>query len=115
MYLDDFINQQIQIKLRNFPEELTGDVTGIHRPDDWYMVKLVATEGMGIWVENPCLKRTEIVNQDGDPIPSEEQKEETCAVHLLIRWEYISSVLTFPTKDTVGVDEKATFIGFQPS
>lgn len=112
MYLDNFVNQKIQIRLRNFPEELVGSITGIYHPDQWYMVKLMHTEGMGIWVENPCHKRVEVMNDAGDEIPSENQKEETCPVHLFIRWEYISSVITFPNKDTVGLDKKATLIGF---
>ncbi|KAB7705332.1 hypothetical protein F9802_14630 [Bacillus aerolatus] len=112
MYLDNFVNQKIQIKLRNFPEELVGSITGIYHPDDWYMVKLMHTESMGIWVENPCHKRTEVLDDTGSQIPSEHQVEETCPVHLFIRWEYISSVITFPNKDVIGLDKKATLIGF---
>lgn len=60
MFLESFINQKIQIKLKNFPEHLTGQMTGIYEPEAWYTVKLVKTESLGIWVENPCHKRVKI-------------------------------------------------------
>lgn len=114
MLLDDFENERIQIKLRNFPQEMVGDVTGIYRPDEWYLAKLVKSDNYGIWVENPCYKRTMIRNEEGRAIPKEDQVEETCITNLLIRWEYISSVITFPDQSRVGVDKKAHLIGFQP-
>ncbi|WML50000.1 hypothetical protein RCG23_09185 [Neobacillus sp. PS3-34] len=114
MYLDSFVNQKIQLKLKNFPEELTGSITGIFQPEEWYLVKLINTENMGIWVENPCYKRVKVEEEDGTVIPDEHQKEETCTTNLLLRWEYISSILTFPNEITVGVDKKAKLIGFQP-
>jgi len=115
MYLDSFINQKIQIKLKNFPEGLTGQITGIFQSEEWYLVKLINTENMGIWVENPCYKRTKVAEEDGTSIPSEDQIEETCTTNLLLRWEYISSIITFPNETTLGVDKKAQLIGFHPN
>ncbi|WP_409275292.1 hypothetical protein V1499_08110 [Neobacillus sp. SCS-31] len=114
MHLDNFEDKKVQIKFRNFPEEMKGDVTGIYEPEEWYLAKLVKSENFGIWVENPCYKRTMIRDEEGTVIPQEEQIEETCITHLLIRWEYISSIITFPEKSRVGVDKKAHLIGFQP-
>ncbi|MBT2757169.1 hypothetical protein AB1K84_23520 [Mesobacillus foraminis] len=114
MFLESFINQKIQIKLKNFPEHLTGQMTGIYDPDAWYLVKLMKTESLGIWVENPCHKRVKIQEEDGTVIPEDKQKEEECTTNVLIRWEYISSVITFPAETTIGVDKKAKLIGFRP-
>lgn len=114
MHLDSYINQKIQVKFRNFPEHLVGHVTGIYEPKEWYLVKLINTESMGMWVENPCYKRTKVQEEDGHEIPATEQKEETCTTNLFIRWEYISSILTFPDNAKVGVDKKAKLIGFHP-
>ncbi|ALC91218.1 hypothetical protein AM500_16490 [Bacillus sp. FJAT-18017] len=114
MHLENFENQKVQIKLRNFPAEMTGDVTGIYKPDEWYLAKLVKSENSGIWVENPCYKQTLVRDEDGTAIPEENQIEETCVTHLLIRWEYISSIITFPEKQKTGVDKKAQLIGFRP-
>ncbi|MBT2688892.1 hypothetical protein J7I93_11925 [Bacillus sp. ISL-47] len=114
MYLENFKDQKIQIKFKNFPNDLVGPTTGIFQPDEWYIVKLIKTENMGIWVENPCFKRTKIQEEDGTDIPEEEQKEEDCVTHFLIRWDYISSVIAFPDVKTLGVDKKAKLIGFQP-
>ncbi|WP_174732664.1 hypothetical protein [Mesobacillus harenae] len=115
MYLERFINQKIQIKLKNFPETLKGPVTGIFEPDQWYLVKLIKTENMGIWVENPCYKRTKVQEDDGTAIPEDKQTEENCVTNLLLRWDYISSVITFPNDETGGIDKKAKLIGFQPN
>ncbi|KKK37189.1 hypothetical protein WQ57_14625 [Mesobacillus campisalis] len=113
MHLDSFINQKIQIRLKNFPEYLVGPVTGIFDPDAWYLVKLIKTENMGIWVENPCHKRVKVQEEDGTPIPEEKQQEEECTTNLLIRWDYIGSVITFPNDTTLGLDKKAKLIGFR--
>lgn len=113
MYLEGFINQKIQVKFKNLPEDLTGEITGIYDPDEWYLVKLVKTEGMGIWIENPCYKRTKIQEEDGTSIPKDKQKEEDCITSLLIRWEHISSVITFPHDAPKGADKKVKLIGFQ--
>lgn len=115
MHLENFAGKKIQIKFKNFPNDLVGSITGIFQPDEWYLVKLIKTESMGIWVENPCFKRTMVQKEDGTNIPEEQQKEEDCVTHFLIRWDYISSVITFPDKTTLGVDKKAKLIGFQPS
>ncbi|WP_316568284.1 hypothetical protein [Neobacillus sp. YIM B06451] len=114
MHLDNFEDKKVQIKFRNFPEEMKGEVTGIYEPEEWYLAKLVKSENFGVWVENPCYKRTMIRDEEGTVIPQEEQIEETCITHLLIRWEYISAIITFPEKSRVGVDKKARLIGFQP-
>lgn len=113
MYLDTFVNKKIQIKLKNFPENMIGATTGIFQPDEWYLVKLVHSENWGIWVENPCYKRTPVQKEDGTAIPAENQVEETCTTHLMIRWEYIASVITFADA-APGVDKQAKLIGFQP-
>ena len=112
MFLDSFVNQNIQVKFKNFPEALTGPMTGIFKPEDWYTVKLISSESMGIWVENPCYKRTMVQDEDGRDIPLEEQKEENCTTNLLIRWEYIHSVITLPNEHTKGIDKETMLIGF---
>ncbi|GAM14141.1 hypothetical protein [Mesobacillus selenatarsenatis] len=113
MFLDAYVNQKVQIKLKNFPESMIGDITGIYQPDEWYLVKIVHAENMGIWVENPCYKRTPVQKEDGTAIPAEDQVEETCITHMFLRWDYIASVITFPDSDPKA-DKKAKLIGFQP-
>lgn len=90
-----------------------GDITGIYQPDEWYLVKLVHSENMGIWVENPCYTRTPVQKEDDTPIPSEDQVEETCTTHLFLRWDYIASVISFPDTNPQA-DKKAKLIGFKP-
>lgn len=112
MFLDSYVNQKVQIKFKNLPESMTGSVTGIYYPDKWCIAKLIFTESMGIWLENPCYERTEVTGEDGAHIPEEEQQKLQCPTNILIKWEYIQSIITFPDKEVKGVSKEAKLIGF---
>ncbi|PLR96906.1 hypothetical protein [Bacillus sp. T33-2] len=112
--LDSFINEKIQIKFKNLPEDLIGPITGIYQPNEWYLVKLIKSDNMGLWVENPCYIRTRTEDDEGKAIPADQQKEETCVSNLLIRWDYISSVITFPDHISPQKVKEAKLIGFKP-
>ncbi|GIN19337.1 MAG TPA: hypothetical protein DEO65_09350 [Bacillus bacterium] len=112
MFLDSYVNQKVQIKFKNLPESLSGAVTGIYHPDKWCIAKLIYTESMGIWVENPCYERTKIKEDDGSDIPASEQFTESCPTHILIKWDYIDSVIVFPADEMLGAGKEAKLIGF---
>ena len=38
MFLDAYVNQKVQIKLKNFPDNMVGDITGIYQPNEWYQI-----------------------------------------------------------------------------
>ncbi|MFD1707291.1 hypothetical protein ACFSCZ_11170 [Siminovitchia sediminis] len=113
MFLDSYINQKIQIKFKHLPEAMTGPVTGIYYPDKWCVAKLIYTESMGIWIENPCYERTKVLDDDGTAVPKADQFSQRCPTHLLIKWEYIASIVTFPAEELTGAGEEAKMIGFQ--
>lgn len=108
MPFQDAINQMIQIKLINFPEELVGHVTGIYSPDDWLLARLVDIDSLGIWLENPTYIRV-----IGNRIPEQSQHEETLTTNILIKWEYVSSIIRFPNEEIHGTDENVKKIGFR--
>jgi hypothetical protein len=112
MFLDAYVNQNVQIKLKQLPESLTGPITGIYFPDKWCVAKLVYAESMGIWVENPCYEHIKVQGEDGTAIPAEEQTTEKCPTNLLIKWEYIDSIITFPQINPEGIGKEAKMIGF---
>jgi hypothetical protein len=113
MALQDAINQMIQIKLVNFPEDLVGHVTGIYSPNDWLLARLVDVDNLGIWLENPNYNRVIVRDDNGERIPHHLQREERLTVHILIRWEYINSIIRFPNEEASGTDENVRTIGFR--
>lgn len=112
MYLQDYLDKKIQFKLLNFPNELTGPVTGIYHPNDWIIAKLKHVDSIGIWVENENYQRVILMDKNKTPIPKEQQEQETLTTHILIRWEYIGSILRIPSEEEISVDSIGKRIGF---
>jgi hypothetical protein len=113
MGIQDAINQKIQIRFINLPEELVGSVTGIYNPNDWLLAKLIDIDNIGIWLENPNYIRILVKDENGNPIPQNLQTEETVTINLLIRWEFIGSIIRFPNEETNGETENTKIIGFR--
>ncbi|MCF3944523.1 hypothetical protein [Oceanobacillus alkalisoli] len=112
MALQDAINQNIQIRFINFPEELVGHVTGIYHPNDWLLAKLVDIDNFGIWLENPDYIRISVRDELGNAIPQNLQTEERVTSNVLIRWEFIGSIMRFPNEEINGQTEDIRTIGF---
>jgi hypothetical protein len=112
MALQDAINQKIQIRFINFPEELSGSVTGVYNPDDWLLAKLVDMDNLGVWLENPNYIRISVRDENGNPIPQHLQSEERVTSNVLIRWEFIGSIVRFPNEEINGETEDIKIIGF---
>ncbi|MBM7715116.1 hypothetical protein MHB50_12060 [Siminovitchia sp. FSL H7-0308] len=112
MFLDNYVNQKIQIKFKHLPESLSGSITGIYFPEKWCVAKLVYTEPIGIWVENPCYEHTKVQEEDGTTVPKENQSRKNCPTNLLIKWDYIDSIIAFPQLRPVGAGKETKLIGF---
>jgi len=112
MFLDSYINQKVQVQFKNLPESMSGSITGIYFPNKWCVAKLIATESLGIWLENPCYHHTKVREDDGTNIPESDQIEHKCPTNILIKWEYINSIITFPNEEMEGVGKGAKLIGF---
>ncbi|WP_070120998.1 hypothetical protein [Bacillus marinisedimentorum] len=112
MYLNELKDREVQVKFKNLPEGLTGQVTGIYYPDDWLIAKMVNSDSYGVWLENPHYRRKVTHNPDGSQLPADEQKENKTTAHMMIRWEYIASIITCPNEATLGTEDAKT-IGFK--
>ncbi len=113
MYLNELKDREVQIKFKNLPEGLTGQVTGIYYPDDWLIAKMINSDSYGVWLENPRYRRKITQKTDGRQVPADEQTEEKTIAHMLIRWEYIASIIACPNETTLGTEDAKT-IGFKP-
>jgi hypothetical protein len=99
MLLDDLKNDIVLIKIRNH-EELT--TFGIRSPNIYAKV-IEVDERLGIWVENPRWK------------PQTDSKtDESHLTRILLKWEHIVGIMTFPEREGYKEDEEIKPIGFVP-
>lgn len=112
MAFQDAINQNIQIRFINLPDELVGSVTGIYSPNDWLLAKLVDMDNLGIWLENPNYVRISVRDEKDNPIPQNLQTEKRVTSNVLIKWEFIGSIMRFPNEEIDGSTEDIKKIGF---
>ena len=62
-----------------------------------FLAKVVGVDNLGMWLENPNYHRVKVKDATGNPIAKVDQVEEELTAYLLIRWEYIDSIVTFPS------------------
>jgi hypothetical protein len=97
MILDDLRGEVAIIKLRSHEELATFGITTANI----YAKVIEVDERVGIWVENPKWSpRTR-----GD-------EEESHLAHILIRWEYVIGIMTFPEREGIREEEDIKPIGF---
>ena len=82
MGIDKVVDRTVQIKLRNFSNNLVGPVTGIYHPDDWFLAKVVGVDNLGMWRE-PNYHRVKV--KDAPVIPLQVDQAEEPTAYLLIR------------------------------
>ena len=98
MILEDLRGEVALIKLRSH-DDLT--VFGISTPNIYAKVVEV-DERAGIWVENPRWS----------PRRPAGAEDETHLAHILIRWEYVIGIMTFPEREGFREEEDIKPIGF---
>jgi hypothetical protein len=113
MSINDAIGNWILVRLMNYPKELIGQTTGIYAPDGWIKAKLCGIDELGIWLENPYFTSTDFVDSKGNPIPPDQRKEVTKTTAVLIRWQFIASIIHVEA-DEANQDKHSVRLGFQP-
>jgi len=71
-----------------------------------YAATDIEVDDLWMWLENPNYHRVKVTDGKGNPI-TKDQEEEELKAYLLIRWEYIESIITFAS-DT----DNETFANF---
>jgi len=99
MILDDLKDEVVLIKLRGHEDLVTFGITS----PNIYAKVVEVDERVGIWVENPKWR----------PRPSSSEEEAHLA-QVLIRWEYIIGIMTFPERKGFKGEEDIKPIGFVP-
>ena len=99
MLLDDLKGDIVLIKLRSHEELSTFGISSTNI----YAKVIEIDERVGVWVENPRWKPST------DP-----DKDESHLAQILLRWEYIIGIMTFPEREGYKDDEDIKPIGFAP-
>jgi hypothetical protein len=77
-------------------------------------LKIVGLDDLGLWVEHPLYKVVHVNDEDGMPLPEDEQVHKQVDANFLLRWEKIDTIVHFPNRE--GFDMPSPFekqhIGF---
>jgi hypothetical protein len=95
--LDDLKGEVVFIKLRDYEQLVTFGVSSVNV----YAKIVEVDERVGVWVENP----------NWSPGSGEEEDTSHLA-HILVRWEYIVGIMTFPEREGFEEEEDIKPIGF---
>lgn len=108
MQTEDIVGDIVQVVLKE-PEEFAE--LGLDKPS--LFLHVVGVEDLGIWVTHPSYTVTVVNDDEGNPLPEEEQVHKEVDANLMIRWEQISTIVHFPERE--GFDFPSPFekhIGF---
>ena len=97
MILDDLKGEVVLIKMREYEQLATFGITSVNV----YAKIVEVDERVGVWVENP----------NWSPATTPEDDDSHLA-HILVRWEYIVGIMTFPERDRFREEEDIKPIGF---
>lgn len=97
MILDDLRGEVVLIKLRDYEQLTTFGIFSVNV----YAKIVEVDERVGVWVENP----------NWSPATAPEEDDSHLA-NILVRWEYIVGIMTFPERDGFREEEDIKPIGF---
>ena len=77
-------------------------------------LKVVGIDDLGLWVEHPQYMIVHVNDEEGKPLPAEEQVHKRIDANFLLRWDQIATIVHFPNRE--GFDMPSPFekqhIGF---
>jgi len=94
METSDIVGDVVQVFLKE-PEELAN--LGFDKPS--YFLKVMGVEDIGIWVAHPGYAIARVNDEDGKPLPADEQIHTMVDANFLIRWEQIATIVHFPNRE----------------
>jgi hypothetical protein len=97
LILDDLKGEVVLIKLREYEQLSTFGIGSVNV----YAKIVEVDERVGVWVENP----------NWSPATDSEDDDSHLA-HILLRWEYIIGIMTFPEREGFREEEDIKPIGF---
>ncbi len=108
MMTSEIVGDIVQVFLKE-PGDLA--ILGFDRPS--HFLKVVGVDELGIWAIHPSYTVVRVNDEDGKPLPVDEQIHQRLDANFLIRWDQIGTIVHFP--DRAGFDFPSPFekhIGF---
>ncbi|UCH62626.1 MAG: hypothetical protein JSU77_12675 [Fidelibacterota bacterium] len=108
METTDIVGDVVQVFLRESGEFAS---LGFEKPS--YFLKVMGVEELGIWVAHPGYAIAKVNDEEGKPLPADEQIHTVVDANFLIRWDQIATIVHFPDRE--GFDFPSPFekhIGF---
>lgn len=108
MMTSDIVGDVVQVVLKE-PSELAN--IGFDKPSNFLQV--MGVDDLGMWVAHPGYTVVRVNDEEGKPLPVEEQIHTQVDANFIIRWEQIATIVHFPNRE--GFDFPSPFekhIGF---
>ena len=109
--MEDVVGTRVLIQLEREAFELL-DLPGVY--SEKFAADVTGLDELGMWIEHPNYKVVPVYDPDDNYIPPEKRSEESHRAVVLIRWDFIQTVIQFPERRgwRAGADESD--IGFRP-
>ena len=108
MVTNDIVGDVVQILLRE-----AGELANLGFDKPSHFLYVVGVDDVGIWAAHPGYAIARVNDEDGKPLPADEQIHTMVDANFLIRWEQIATIVHFPDRE--GFDFPSPFekhIGF---
>jgi hypothetical protein len=91
-----------------------GGLAGLGFEHQSIFLKIVGLDDLGLWVEHPQYMIVHVNDEEGLPLPEDEQVHKQVDANFLLRWDKIDTIVHFPNRE--GFDMPSPFekqhIGF---
>jgi len=107
--IENIIGDIVYLSLRD-----TSFLKKLAIPEEMNHFKVLGQDQLGLWIEHPQLTFSYTTNQNGEPLPKEEQKTERVDAVFLVAWGNLDTVMHYPNRE--GYDFPSEFdaeIGFK--
>ena len=109
--MEDVVGTRVLIQLERTAYELL-DLPGVY--SEKFAADVTGLDELGLWIEHPNYKVVPVYGEDESYIPPEERREESHRAVVLIRWNYIATVIQFPERTGWRAGANESDIGFKP-
>ena len=93
MRLDDIIGDVIFLSFKN-PERMHA--IGIKELSGHYMLK--GYDQMGLWLEHPGIKIQHMEDENGRPLPADQQFQEEIDAVFMVHWDNVDTMMHYPKR-----------------
>ncbi len=109
--MEDVVGTKVLIQLNREAFELL-DLPGVY--SEKFAANVTGLDELGMWIEHPNYKVVPVFDDQDAYIAPENRIEESHRAVVLIRWDYIHTVIQFPERRGWRAGANESDIGFKP-